>query len=103
MGVEAAGTSMCLEESGNPYLSKTNNKGFTTGSRVGLHASGTWKRTKLSVQEALQLQKAQGSNVKCLKMIVPHWAWQSEYPLYDSYRPGSQKRVSTSTSSTSSL
>lgn len=29
--------------------------------------------------------------VKCLKIIAPHWAWQSEYPLYGSYRPGHKK------------
>lgn len=46
-----------------------------------------WKRTKLSVQEALLLQKARVNNVKYLKITVPHRTGQSEHPLYDCYSP----------------
>lgn len=63
MGVEAAGTSMCLEGSGNPYLSKTPRMSGSPVAAEWAPCLGYMEENKAFCPKALQFQKAQGSEV----------------------------------------
>lgn len=72
MGVEAAGTSMCLEESGNPYLSKTSRMRGSPMAAEWTSCLEYMEENKAFCPRGSSAPKAQGSNVKCLNMLVPH-------------------------------